>query len=77
MRSSDSKAAKMPTQNSTLAKRFGTPKNCSDCSGGRTTLAAQRPAVNSSIVSNKWGEAPNNYGTSGHGVKGWANRGKR
>lgn len=71
MRPSDSNAAKMATKNSTLAKRFGTPHNASDCTGGRKTEASSRPAVNSSITNNKWGEAPNDYGTSGHGLRGW------
>jgi hypothetical protein len=67
----------MAKQNSTLAKRFGQPKNVSDGTGGRSTLAAGRPAVNGSIVSGKFGCKPNDYGTSSHGIKGWANRGLR
>ena len=63
--------------NSKISKKLGTPHNLSDRSGQRKTQAAGRPAVNSNIVNNKWGEAPNDYGTSDHGVKGWKNRGMK
>ena len=62
MKPSESQAAKQATSNSALQKRFGTPHNVSNGSGGRTTAAASRPAVSSNIVNNKYGESPNDYG---------------
>ncbi len=62
MKPSDSKAASSGGVNSGLAKRYGQPKNLSNCSGGRSTKGDGRAKVNSSITGMKWGEAPNDYG---------------
>lgn len=62
MKPSESNAAKQPASNSTLQKRYGTPHNISTGTGGRTTAAGSRPAVNGNIVNNKYGESPNDYG---------------
>jgi hypothetical protein len=62
MKPSQSKAASSGGVNSTLSKRYGTPKNLSNCSGGRTTKGDSRAKVNSSISGMKWGESPNDYG---------------
>ena len=40
--------------NSKLAKKYGTPHNCSSGSGGRSTKAGGRPAINSSVSKGKF-----------------------
>lgn len=40
--------------NSKVSKKYGTPYNASTGTGGRSTKAASRPALNSSVKSGKF-----------------------
>ena len=62
MRPSQTKAAKSGGINSGLKKMMGNPHQPGVSGTGRSTKAASRPAVNSSITGMKYGEAPNDYG---------------
>jgi hypothetical protein len=63
MKPSQSKAASAGKINAGLQKLLGTPSNISTgpCNS-RSTEAAGRPAVNSSISGMKFGDTPNDFG---------------
>lgn len=53
--------------NSKLSSKYGTPHNVSNGTGGRTTKAASRPAVNQSVKGGKFLPDASTYGTKGVG----------
>lgn len=62
MKASQTKAAKRPKMNGGLKSLMGTPLQPGVSGTGRSTKAASRPAVDSSISGMKYGESPNDYG---------------